>query len=82
MSSQHRGKGYATEAVQAFVNYAFQTLKVRRLFASTNRKNVGSIGLMERIGMRIASNPEDPDVDWPGAPGVVGVVENSLEHVQ
>jgi RimJ/RimL family protein N-acetyltransferase len=76
LSSRHRGKGYATEAVQAFVNYAFQTLKVRRLFASTNRKNTGSIGLMERIGMRIARNPEDPDVDWPGAPGVVGAIEN------
>jgi RimJ/RimL family protein N-acetyltransferase len=80
LSSQHRGNGYATEAAHALVDYAFHTLRVRRLFASTNRKNVGSIGLMERIGMRIASNPEEPDVDWPGAPGVVGVIENSFGH--
>ena len=80
LSSQHRGRGYATEAVQVLVDYAFQTLKIRRLYASTNRKNADSIRFMERIGMRIASNPENPDVDWPGAPGVVGVIENPFWH--
>ena len=78
LSSRHRRRGYATEAVTALLTYAFHELQVRRIFASTNRSNVGSIGLMRRIGMRIAINPEQPEVEWPGAPGVVGVIENSM----
>lgn len=78
LSSRHRRRGYATEAVMALLHYAFQELQVRRIFASTNRSNRGSIGLMRRIGMRIVPNPEQPEVEWPGAPGAVGVIEHSM----
>ncbi|MEM7029210.1 MAG: GNAT family N-acetyltransferase [Chloroflexota bacterium] len=78
LSSQHRGQGYAAEAVGTIVRYAFQTLKLKRIFAETNRSNTGSINLMQRIGMRTASNPNRPKEDWPGGPGVVGVIDNAL----
>jgi RimJ/RimL family protein N-acetyltransferase len=76
MSVHYRGQGYATEAVRTLVDHAFRELRVRRLFATTNRKNTGSINLMKRIGMRIANNPEHPEMDWPEGPGVAGVIEN------
>ena len=77
LSPRHRGNGYATEAVGALVHYAFVELHVQRLFATTNRKNEDSIALMKRIGMRVASNPNGPDLDWPDGGGVAGVIENS-----
>ena len=76
LSPHYRGQGYATAAVRALVDYAFRELWVQRLFATTNRKNTGSINLMKRIGMRVASNPEHPELDWPDGPGVAGVIEN------
>lgn len=78
LSSRYRGKGYATEAVRGIIDYAFGELKIKRIFAGTNRSNARSIKLMKRIGMRIANNPERPDEDWPDGPGVVGVLENEL----
>ncbi|MFN8493374.1 MAG: GNAT family N-acetyltransferase [Caldilineaceae bacterium] len=78
IASQHQHQGYAAEACYALLEYAFGELKVRRIFAATNRNNVGSIGLMQRIGMRIAQNPERLDEEWPDAPGVLGVIENYL----
>lgn len=76
LSPHYRGQGYATEAVRALVDYAFRELRIQRLFATTNRKNTGSINLMKRIGMRVTSNPEHPEMDWPDGPGVAGVIEN------
>lgn len=78
IASQQQRQGYATEAVHALFDYAFGELKIERIFASTNRKNTGSIALMKHVGMRIASNPERLDEDWPDAPGVMGVIENYL----
>lgn len=73
MSPRFQGQGYATESAKGFVSYAFDTLGMKRVFASTNRKNEGSINLMKRVGMRIATNQKDPEADWPG---VVGVIES------
>lgn len=78
IASRQQRQGYATEAVRTLFDYAFGELKVERIFASTNRKNGGSIALMKRVGMRVASNPERLDEDWPDAPGVMGVIENYL----
>lgn len=74
LSGSQRGKGYALEAAQALVDHAFNELDVRRVFATTNRSNSASMRLMRRLGMRLASNPEQPDAEWPGAPGIVGVL--------
>jgi RimJ/RimL family protein N-acetyltransferase len=76
LSNKHRGQGYATEAANALIEYAFDTLQVRRVFADTNRSNVGSINVMKRVGMRIAYHPTRPDEEWPDGPAVVGCKEN------
>ncbi|MFN8443512.1 MAG: GNAT family N-acetyltransferase [Caldilineaceae bacterium] len=82
LASQQQRQGYATEAVRSLFDYAFGELKIDRIFASTNRKNAGSIALMKRVGMRVASNPEHLDEDWPDAPGVMGVIENYLTKLR
>jgi len=76
LSSQHRGRGYATEAVKALIEYGFKELRVRRIVALTERGNVHSVNLMKRAGMRVGTNPH-PEVVYPWA---VGVIENRLEE--
>ena len=48
----HQGKGYASESVKAFIKYAFSELGVRRIIAQIDTRNVKSVNLVERIGMR------------------------------
>jgi ribosomal-protein-alanine N-acetyltransferase len=46
------GKGYATEAARAAVNYGFSTLDLHRIFASHVPGNPASGGVLRKIGMR------------------------------
>lgn len=57
VSSEHRCKGYASEAAQALVDFAFATLRAWRIVAMTTHDNSGSIGVMRRLGMAILRNP-------------------------
>ena len=68
----HRRKGYATEAASALIAYAFQSLSLRRVIATTSYDNHGSQGVMRNIGMRICRNPHK-DPEWLQ---IVGVLEN------
>ena len=52
LSSDYQGKGYATEAVRSVINYLFYDLKKHRIIASVDPRNVKSIELLKRIGMR------------------------------
>lgn len=47
-----QGKGYAYESICAMLKYAFTALGVRRIFAEIDTRNIKSINLVERIGMR------------------------------
>lgn len=47
----HGGKGYATEAVQATIDYAFERLGVDVVVAVTDARNDPAIALLDRIGM-------------------------------
>lgn len=61
----YRRQGYASEAAQALVDYAFKVLRVKRLFALTHPDNLGSLGVMRRLGMTIER-----------AQGACGILEN------
>ena len=52
----HQGKGYATEAVRATIDYAFDRLGVEVVVAFTDSRNDRSIALLERIGMTYVSS--------------------------
>ncbi len=73
ISPAHRRQGYATEAARALVDYAFQHLHLKRVVATTDYDNVGSIGVMRGLGMCIEQNPH-PDPPWLQ---IAGFVENN-----
>jgi ribosomal-protein-alanine N-acetyltransferase len=73
ISPSHQQQGYASEAARALVDYAFRELHLKRIIATTDDDNLGSIGVMRKLGMRIEKNPlEEPE--WLQ---VVGVLENN-----
>jgi ribosomal-protein-alanine N-acetyltransferase len=45
-------QGYATEAAHAVVEAGFRTLGLHRIWAECDTENVGSWGVMEKLGMR------------------------------
>jgi RimJ/RimL family protein N-acetyltransferase len=47
----HWGKGYATEASQALLQYAFDVLNVETVSAMTDIDNLGSNRVLQKIGM-------------------------------
>ena len=48
---EHWGKGFATEAANAVLRYAFANFRINRIMACPNAENVRSIAMCERIGM-------------------------------
>lgn len=51
-----RGRGYATEAAAALIDWAFEHLVLERIVATTDHDNVASVRVMERLGMTIHRN--------------------------
>jgi [ribosomal protein S5]-alanine N-acetyltransferase len=73
-SPAYQRQGYATEAAEALIGYAFAQLRLRRVVATTTYENVASIAVMRKVGMQIEKNPY-PDPPWFQ---VVGLLENRL----
>lgn len=69
---RHQRQGYATEAAQAMIAYAFKQMGLKRIIATTEYENVASQGVMRKIGLRITHNPL-PDPPWLQ---IVGILEN------
>jgi RimJ/RimL family protein N-acetyltransferase len=57
LAPEQRGRGYATEAARALIRYGFETLRLRRIVATTSHDNPASVAVMERLGMRVERNP-------------------------
>ena len=51
LSSKYWGKGYATEAARAVLDYAFNVLNIEQLVSFTTEKNVKSRRVMKKLGM-------------------------------
>jgi RimJ/RimL family protein N-acetyltransferase len=45
------GKGYASEAAQAVMDFGFQTLKLHRIYATCLGCNPASAGVLQKLGM-------------------------------
>lgn len=52
LGRDHWGKGYMAEALKALLDYAFETLNLRRLEADVDPRNKGSIRTLERLGFQ------------------------------
>ncbi|MFH6960331.1 GNAT family N-acetyltransferase [Flavobacterium aquidurense] len=55
---KHWGKGYATESGKAFVDYAFDVMKVEALYAYADEGNENSRKILEKLGMRYVNSFE------------------------
>ncbi|MFC7686507.1 GNAT family N-acetyltransferase [Ureibacillus sp. GCM10028918] len=60
---EYWGKGYATEAVEALIMWAFNTSKVEKVKAETLKDNYGSIRVLEKLGMQRIDQTESM-VNW------------------
>jgi RimJ/RimL family protein N-acetyltransferase len=63
-----QGLGYATEAIRALVEYAFETLGARVVRAHASAENAPSIRVAEKVGMRLVERVEyrEGDEVWHG----------------
>lgn len=52
LGSPHWGKGYATEALEAAIDYGFHELHLNRIEADIDPRNAASAGVLERMGFR------------------------------
>jgi len=57
LDSKCWGKGYATEAAKAIIDFSFTTLKLEEVVSFTVENNIRSRRVMEKIGMH--HNPHD-----------------------
>jgi ribosomal-protein-alanine N-acetyltransferase len=48
----HWGRGLATEAAQAFVDYGFRELKLQRIVSSVEVGNDASVRVLEKLGFK------------------------------
>jgi [ribosomal protein S5]-alanine N-acetyltransferase len=62
----YRNQGYATEAVEVLLNFAFMQLGVKKIIAHTPQDNLTSIRVAEKLGMQKLNLVELPNV-----PGVM-----------
>lgn len=50
------GKGYGTEAAGICIKDGFERLNLQRIYAEAHSKNMGSIRIMEKVGMKFLKN--------------------------
>jgi RimJ/RimL family protein N-acetyltransferase len=72
-----QGKGYATEAARELLRLGFEDLGLHRIIAECDPRNVGSIRVMERLGMR--READHVDAMWLKGEWVGSVVYAILE---
>ncbi|KIC02882.1 GNAT family acetyltransferase [Flavobacterium sp. JRM] len=53
---EYWGKGYATEAGKAFIDYAFNEMKVDAIYAYADAGNSGSRSILEKLGLQYTNS--------------------------
>jgi len=68
MAPGWQGRGYATEAVAALVDYAFSVLEADVVRAYADADNIASIRVMEKVGMQLIEtfDGEEDGERWVG----------------
>ena len=51
-SRKYQGNGYATESLKSIIEYGFAKLKIHKITAHCNPKNISSWRLLERVKMK------------------------------
>jgi RimJ/RimL family protein N-acetyltransferase len=78
------GKGYATEAAHACLDFGFTTIGLNRIVSFTTIQNLRSERVMERLGMKRVGHFENPRVPegHPLRPHVLYAIDNPRIGVQ
>ena len=60
-----QGQGVMKEATEKIINYAFATIKIKKVEAFSHKKNKNSTKLLKKLGFTksVASAKENPDLD-------------------
>ena len=58
------GKGYASEASFAWLDYGFNVMKINVMQAATHADNIGSNIILEKIGLKMTENYLEDGVYW------------------
>ena len=53
LDRHHWGRGYATEAARAIVDWAFSVPSIQRVWATCDTENVASARVLEKLGMTL-----------------------------
>jgi RimJ/RimL family protein N-acetyltransferase len=53
---RHQGKGFATEASRALLDWAFDTAGIHRVIGRTEARNTASTRVLEKLGMRLEAH--------------------------
>ncbi|ABN52674.1 MAG TPA: N-acetyltransferase [Hungateiclostridium thermocellum] len=69
LNKKYWGRGFATEAALAIKSFAINQLKVKKLLARCDCRNLNSARLMEKIGLSFESKSER---QYPDERGVAG----------
>ncbi|HEX5042114.1 MAG TPA: GNAT family N-acetyltransferase [Candidatus Polarisedimenticolaceae bacterium] len=52
LAREHWGRGYATEAARALVQWAWSAPGIRRVWATCDAENAASVRVLEKLGLR------------------------------
>ena len=63
LAKSHWGGGFATEAARACLRYGFEELKLERIVAVVNPRNVASQRVLEKLGMRYTKDVHHYNAD-------------------
>jgi RimJ/RimL family protein N-acetyltransferase len=58
----YRGRGYATEAAKALIDYGFYALELHRVQAIASSGNPASIRVLERLGMKLEGRLREANI--------------------
>jgi RimJ/RimL family protein N-acetyltransferase len=56
LDPRHQGKGFATEAARAMLDWAFGTAGLHRIIGRTEARNTASSRVLEKLGMRLEAH--------------------------
>jgi RimJ/RimL family protein N-acetyltransferase len=58
------GKGYASEASFAWLDYGFNVLKIKVMEAAAHTDNIASNRILQKIGLKMTEQYLEEDVSW------------------
>jgi len=61
IASEHWNRGFATEAAQAMIDYAFAHAEVRAVIAHTLAEINASNSVLQKVGMKFSAEVDDPE---------------------